>query len=1065
MDNNILSWDIPDLHSYLRWNSISRYIDYSLFTLDVGCNIGTMTIEIAKRTTNPVVGIDIDSKTIENAVLRAQKFHLNNCHFQIGSAVKLPFEDNTFQQILLADILEHCIDDLTVIEECYRVLKPNGKLIINVPRPNYSNLFNPEWIKQIGHVRDGYELSDIAKLTANYFEIVDFDFNTRAEAEIDDFYNKGRTEITYERVENIIKAEDSTKEPYGITIKTEKRSNILQKDNKPKILHVGWGHPPDLGAGPIYYLHNLCLVQQSKNYMTSCFVANNDQGNNTDYPSIEKIVYEGIVYHTVKNRHSHYFNWENPELEINDTAIEQLFQNILLEETPDIVHFHNLVGLSMSLVKAAKNYGAATIFSIHNYWMLCTRDDLFASNEEPCPGPKDGARCASCVNKNEKVEEFINRISYSRNILNHHTDLILAVSNRVKQILVNNEINSKKIVVNHIGSKVAESNWNLFKSNDIDEKNIKPKIVFGFLGTLIVRKGVHVLIEAIKHLSEYENRFRVDIHGYCPPGSYERRLNLLIDSNEFLKSHISLKGGYRQKDIPEISDQIDIAVVSSIWEDNAPQTVMEMLSADKPVISANIGGIPDFVKDNINGLLYVADSALDLSSKMKMIIENPDLIRELEKGIRPPITMSEHVERLKTYYEMFEDIYSKNKSRKNFEINKNKKNPTNNILYQGNSLGTVVDTVHENELLLESEELIAKNKYSEASMKLNLILQYDINNVNALNELSVINILQNNFNNAEKLINSILEKDPTNEIALENKSYLYSVKKENLQEDFEIKKFTSQNEYRQYLARSENELRERHVYEMSFVKDTKEFNYLGRCIVCNEESNFKIDYMFADEINGVKIPCWRERIICPKCNMNNRMRAFIHLVEKELAPPMNSNIYITEQTTSLFKYFTRKYKYVTGSEYLSDQVAFGSVNTDGIRNEDVTALSFPSNEFNYIFSLEVFEHVPDFPKAFNEIYRVLKLGGKIIFSVPFAKNSSENIIRAIKENDTVKYILPPEYHGDPLNPQGCLCFQYFGWEVIDNLKKASFKDVNAYSIYSRRYGYLGGEDMFFVATK
>ena len=414
--------------------------------------------------------------------------------------------------------------------------------------------------------------------------------------------------------------EESANVSYGITIKLEKRTKKVNLDKKPKILHVAWGHPPILGAGPIYYLQHLCLEQQSQGFISNCFVANNDQGDSSLTTSIEKVNFDGIVYHTVKNRNSHYFNWQNPEKEISAPEIEILFKQVLIEEMPDVVHFHNLVSLSMSLVKIAKTYGATTLFSVHNYWMLCPRDDLFAPNEEPCSGPKDGAKCASCVSNKEKVEEFINRITYSQDVLNNYTDLILAVSGRVKELLAINGIDSKKIIVNHIGSKVAELNWELNKSKSKAPNNNESEIVFGFVGTLIARKGAHILIEAVKYLSDYANKFRVDIYGYCPPGPYEQRINLLIQSNDFLKSHINLKGGYSQKDINEISDQIDIAVISSVWEDNAPQTVMEMLSAGKPVISANIGGIPDFVKDDINGLLYIADDAADLSSKMKLII-------------------------------------------------------------------------------------------------------------------------------------------------------------------------------------------------------------------------------------------------------------------------------------------------------------------------------------------------------------------------------------------------------------------------------------------------------------
>lgn len=50
---------------------------------------------------------------------------------------------------------------------------------------------------------------------------------------------------------------------------------------------------------------------------------------------------------------------------------------------------------------------------------------------------------------------------------------------------------------------------------------------------------------------------------------------------------------------------------------------------------------------------------------------------------------------------------------------------------------------------------------------------------------------------------------------------------------------------------------------------------------------------------------------------------------------------------------------------------------------DVCDMPFPDNSFDAVFLIEVLEHVHNPPKALNEIYRVLKPGGKLIFSVPF----------------------------------------------------------------------------------
>ncbi|MCX6136428.1 MAG: class I SAM-dependent methyltransferase, partial [Ignavibacteriales bacterium] len=124
MTKNILSRDIQDLHSYLRWHSISKYIDCNLETLDVGCNIGTMTLEIAKQTSNVVVGVDIDPNCVRQAEERANRHKIANCKFLFGDGTSLPFSDGSFEQVLLADVLEHVVEDHKVIEECYRVLKP-----------------------------------------------------------------------------------------------------------------------------------------------------------------------------------------------------------------------------------------------------------------------------------------------------------------------------------------------------------------------------------------------------------------------------------------------------------------------------------------------------------------------------------------------------------------------------------------------------------------------------------------------------------------------------------------------------------------------------------------------------------------------------------------------------------------------------------------------------------------------------------------------------------------------------------------------------------------------------
>jgi glycosyltransferase involved in cell wall biosynthesis len=104
-------------------------------------------------------------------------------------------------------------------------------------------------------------------------------------------------------------------------------------------------------------------------------------------------------------------------------------------------------------------------------------------------------------------------------------------------------------------------------------------------------------------------------------------------------------------DLVQMIMEFDVAVVPSIWPDNSPLVVLESLSAKKPVIGANIGGIPDFVQNGLNGLLFEAGNSSDLAEKMRKITESPDLIGIFKGNIKKQKTMKEHTKEMEVIYQ------------------------------------------------------------------------------------------------------------------------------------------------------------------------------------------------------------------------------------------------------------------------------------------------------------------------------------------------------------------------------------------------------------------------------
>lgn len=209
----------------------------------------------------------------------------------------------------------------------------------------------------------------------------------------------------------------------------------------------------------------------------------------------------------------------------------------------------------------------------------------------------------------------------------------------------------------------------------------------------------------------------------------------------------------------------------------------------------------------------------------------------------------------------------------------------------------------------------------------------------------------------------------------------------------------------------------------------------------------------------------REDLTCVTCGLNNRLRASIWLLEHECRPQPDTPIYLTEQVTSLHSVLATRFSALQGSEYLGPDVPHGAV-VDRVRNESLTDLSFDSASFSCLLSFEVFEHIPDYRQALRECARVLRPGGRMLFSVPFLTQSAKTLVRArVADDGSVEHLEPAEYHGDPLSAEGCLCYQHFGWDLLDDLRQAGFSRAWACAYWSERFGYLGGTQIQFVAER
>jgi len=282
---------------------------------------------------------------------------------------------------------------------------------------------------------------------------------------------------------------------------------------------------------------------------------------------------------------------------------------------------------------------------------------------------------------------------------------------------------------------------------------------------------------------------------------------------------------------------------------------------------------------------------------------------------------------------------------------------------------------------------------------------------------------------------------------------LFNTKKVDLVSSTSRRDYLAQREARKALY----EEREKLVADLAKqIGDT----FDGYCAVCEKTVAFRVA---KDPKNGT--PWWRESFDCPECQYCARMRALIHLYYPELKGNATKCLYITEQITPLYRWLKERLQDVVGSEWLGADVKPGEIRADGVRHEDFTNLSFDSNSIDYVLSFECLEHIPDYKAALREAFRVLKPGGKMIMSAPFIRNLEKTLVRAeISASGEIIHHEPPDYHGNPLDPQGSLCFYYFSFDLLDEIRAVGFKDVEVTEYWSKDYAYLGTVNLTYITA-
>jgi glycosyltransferase involved in cell wall biosynthesis len=155
------------------------------------------------------------------------------------------------------------------------------------------------------------------------------------------------------------------------------------------------------------------------------------------------------------------------------------------------------------------------------------------------------------------------------------------------------------------------------------KQNLNSLIHIGSIGRLAPVKNYQILIEAIFIIKQkYNKNICLSIAG---SGIMHKELSSLIKDYN-MENYINLLGDVNRKDIPKYLSTLDIYVQTSISE-GSPLTIKEAMASALPIVSTNVGGIPELINDGDSGLLIESKNNSALIEALLKLIESKDGLR------------------------------------------------------------------------------------------------------------------------------------------------------------------------------------------------------------------------------------------------------------------------------------------------------------------------------------------------------------------------------------------------------------------------------------------------------
>lgn len=357
-------------------------------------------------------------------------------------------------------------------------------------------------------------------------------------------------------------------------------------------------------------------------------------------------------------------NWRFASLQetYSSPRVNAQLTHVIDAVRPDVLHCHNLLNLSFDLPRIARERGARTVATLHDYTLVCPSGGqrVHTAEAHVCH-VIDPERCARCFTQSPFYAQMAARGVVS-SPLGRFASVAAGIARRRAPWLLSaaDRLPGPPVTANDVRERLARAR-NLLETVDlfvapsralgeeylrlgvprdrlvVSDYGFEPAATtprqqvrvlrIGFVGTLVWHKGPHVLLEALQRLSAGSDSLRFTAHLFGDLTTFPLYADRLEKMARGLP--VTFEGRFDRHRVSEVYANLDVLVVPSLWPENSPLVIHEAFQHGVAVVGSRIGGISDLVQDQVNGLLYDPFSADALAIALRRLLEDRDLLTRL----------------------------------------------------------------------------------------------------------------------------------------------------------------------------------------------------------------------------------------------------------------------------------------------------------------------------------------------------------------------------------------------------------------------------------------------------